>query len=465
MSAWFSKKRSPSNDPPPPPPDDEDRSFGESSQTSYITGNREADTHRVRLLIDSLATVTSETGSDPEAQLALMVDRAIESVGAERGLLFRLGQDGTPLMATARTLQGSGESRGGKDLPTTGLSYTSETVLRVLEGGSGEYRSGNDSGDFDPSQSMIQYDIRSLMCVPLDMRSQGRGALYVDARASERPFARGDLRFFQAFAHMLEIVLRQREATLERVAAARMARDLQLAREIQSGFLPEESIRSQGYCVAGRVIPAEEAGGDYFDFFEAGAGRLAFAVGDVSGHGAGPALIMAGARAYLRSACQGADSAAQVLNRLNGHLVEDTDDDKFMSMFVGLLDPQEHVFRWANAGHPPPLFVRIAGGELQECPRTGMALGVDEDGESTDGGDLQLEPGDTLVAYTDGIVELRAGGDEQYGPGRLADSIRLHAQLPPEALLEAILADALKWAGSEHPGQDDLTVAVLRRDA
>jgi hypothetical protein len=439
--------------------------FGETTHTSYITGDREVDTHRVRLLIDSLATVTSEAQQQAGTLLPVMVDRAIETVGAERGVLFRRSANGAPELSVARTLVKGrgGEPTEGKDVAPAGLSFSSECVQRVLDGGEGEYKSGNDSTDFDPSQSMIQLDIRSLMCVPLDMGSEGRGALYVDARASERPFVRGDLRFFQAFAHMLEIVWRQRQAVAERLASERMKRDLQLAREIQAGLLPEESVQSGVFRLCGRVIPAEEAGGDYYDYYPTQGGRVAVAVGDVSGHGAGPALIMAGARAYMRSACRSESSPGEVLQQLNAHLVADTDDDKFMSMFLGMLDPALNGFRWANAGHPPPILVR-ADGSTEELKRTGMALGVADEGGFEEGGAVSLNPGDAIVLYTDGIPELRRGTEEQYGNDRLMDSLKAVAGEPAEALLEAVFQGAFAWAGTEHPGQDDLTVAVIRRD-
>ncbi|RKY22190.1 MAG: hypothetical protein DRQ55_01795 [Planctomycetota bacterium] len=463
MSGWFSKKNDPPPEPPAPPPGDDQAHFGETTQTSYITGDRDLDTHRVRLLIDSLATVTSESQLAPAALLALMVDRAIESVGAERGLLFSRSETGRPVLVVARTLQRGAGAKEGQDVAPKGLSFSSECVLRVLEGGDGEYRSGNDSADFDPSQSMIQLDIRSLICVPLDMQAEGRGVLYVDARASERPFARADLRYFQAFANMLEIVWRQRQAVAERLSAERMKRDLELAREIQAGLLPDESVSTGGYRICGRVVPAEEAGGDYYDYYPTQGGRVAVAVGDVSGHGAGPALIMAGARAYMRSACRNESSPGAVLEQLNGHLVVDTDDDKFMSMFLGVLDLALHGFRWSNAGHPAPIVLR-ADGSHQELKRTGMALGVADEGGFDEGEAVAIQPGDAIVLFSDGIVELRAGGDEQYGTERLIESLRRVAGQPAEDLLEAVFTDAFAWAGSEHPAQDDLTVAVLRRD-
>lgn len=472
MAGWFSRNRNPPPADPPPPGDDppspgedpprDPSDGGESSRTSYSTGDPELDARRVRLLIESLATVTSRADQDGDGLLALMVDRAVETVGGERGFLFRCNAEGKPELATARSLVRSPDgTASGRELPL-GITWSRECVQKVLDMGRGEYLSGNDTTDFDPSQSMIQFDIRSVMCVPLEMQPAGRGALYVDARASERPFARGDLRFFEAFANMLAIVLRQRQALAERLSAERMARDLQLARQIQADLLPAEAIRSGGYSACGRVVPAEEAGGDYYDFFALPDGRLALAVGDVSGHGAGPALIMSGARSYLRSTCESGLPPGEALAKLNRHLVADTDDDLYMSMFLGLLDPRTQVFRWANAGHPPAMVLR-ADGTHADCTRTGMALGVVAESEYGEGEPVRLGPGDAVVLFTDGMLELRRG-EEAYGRERLLASLRARAGQGAEALLAALFDDIVAWSGSDHPGQDDLTAAVLRRD-
>ena len=450
MSGFFRRSK------PQPPPEPEPPSFeelAETAQTTYITGDRELDTSRVRLLIDSLREVSSE--QDPDALLVTMVDRAIRTVAAERGLLLTPNAAGVPVLAIGR-------NAAGQDLPPS-ARWTTQVVQDVLDRDEAICQQEGDDQAFDPSQSMINLDIRSVMCVPLQLSNQVRGALYVDARASERPFAKTDLRFFQAFADMLKIIWANRSAMEQRILAERMARDLALVRDIQSYLLPGSAMKQDGYTLVGTVIPADEAGGDYFDYFPTVNKNLAVAIGDVSGHGAGPALIMSGARAYLRSYCQRTGTPAEVLAELNRHLCDDMDDDKFMSMFLGVLTPETHTFDWCNAGHPLPLLLR-ADGSVEECSTSGMALGVDEDCRFDSHEPYQLEVGDTVVMVTDGVVELRQGGDEQYGMGRLTESIRKRAGSDARTLLDGLVADALAWSGSEHPGQDDVTAAVLRRD-
>lgn len=459
MSAFF-RRRKPEPTPVPPNhpagdgpvPSGPGASFGETSQTTYITGDRQRDTDRVRLLIDSLRAVSSEV--DPDGLLVEMVDRAVKTVGAERGLLFTAGLDGKPVLRVARSAQET-------DLPQ-GVTWSSMVVESVLAGGESVCRREDDGGDFDPSQSMISLDIRAVMCVPLVFRDERQGVIYVDARASERLFHRSDLRFFEAFADMLSIVWTNRQIMEERLRGERMKRDLELVREIQGNLLPIRPLRAQGFSMIGTVIPADEAGGDYFDFFTMKDDRIAMAVGDVSGHGAGPALFMSGARAYLRAHAQQTTSPRKILDRLNQHMVGDMGDDMFMSMFVCVLDPVTREFYYANAGHPPPILVH-GDGTLEDYKLTGMALGVEEENDWTERGPYRLERGDTVVLFSDGVIEMRREG-ELYGRERLAASVRRHAEGSVEALLDGIVGDVLAFSGSDNPAQDDLTVAILRAD-
>lgn len=456
MTGFFRRKKPTTQEGPPPLPGapsgaDGMAHHGEAApQTTYITGDRQRDTDRVRLLIDSLRAVSSQT--DPDALLVEMVDRAVKTVSAERGLFFTAGPDGRPVLRVARTSQGA-------DLPP-GATWSSRVVESVLAGGESVCRSEDDDGDFDPSQSMISLDIRAVMCVPLVFREERHGAIYVDARTSERRFHRSDLRFFEAFADMLSIVWTNREVMDELLRSERMKRDLALVREIQGNLLPTRPLHVKGFSMIGTVIAADEAGGDYFDFFLTKDDRIAMAVGDVSGHGAGPALFMSGARAYLRAHAQTSTSPRQILDRLNQHLVGDMGDDMFMSMFVCILDPVTRTFYYANAGHPPPILVH-GNGTLEDYKLTGMALGVEEDNDWQERGPYSLDPGDTVVLFSDGIIEMRRDG-ELYGRERLAASVRRHAHGTVEALLDGIVTDVLAFSGSDRPAQDDLTVAILR---
>ncbi len=429
--------------------------FFDGAQTTYITGDRERDSSRVRLLIDSLGEVSRQM--DPDKLLESMVDRAVKVVGAERGLLFtRDSESDTPVLRVGRAAD-------GQELPK-GATWSTREIQSVLETGEAICKKADDGKDFDPSQSMISLNIRSVMCVPLKFQDALEGAIYVDARASERPFQKADLRFFEAFADMLSIVWTNRRVTEERVLSERMQRDLELVREIQGNLFPSTELKSHGMTMCGRVIPATEAGGDYFDFFKTKSNFLAMAIGDVSGHGAGPALFMSGARAYLRAYSQTAESPKVILRRLNRHLAGDMGDDMFMSMFLCVVDQESRDFYYANAGHPNPILLHSTTGELEDYKITGMALGVEDDADWGERGPYQLDPGDTVVMFTDGILEMRRG-DEQYGRTRLGESILKHNQMPATELVEALIADAIDWAGLTGPADDDITLAVLRADA
>ena len=464
MSGFFRRRSPPRPEtppapstPPPPavsvPPGAEVPGLADGSQTLYVTGDARRDTDRIRMLVDSMREVSS--AADPDELLVRMVDRAVTLVRAERGLLFTIDADGRPVLRVARQV-------GGKDLPK-GAAFSTRIVASVLEGGESVCEKVGE-GDFDPSQSMLDLNIRAVMCVPLVARDERLGMLLVDTRANQRVFSRADLRYFEALADMLAMVWTNRRGMEERIQAERMRQDLDVARNIQAGLVPEKPLVVAGYSLCGRVLPAAETGGDYFDFFRTRDDRLAMAVGDVSGHGVGAALIMAGARAYLRAFCQSSSSPRDILRRVNRALGADIAEDMFMSMFLCILDPHTREFSYANAGHTRPILMYGATLDTEDYRVTGLALGVEPETDYEERGPFRLDPGDTVVMFSDGLTELRRG-DEQYGRARVIESLKRHAHESAERLLEGVFKDGLDWTTGldEHP--DDVTVAVLRADS
>ncbi len=452
MSALFRRRARKPEPPPPPIPELPPSLSPEGSQTIYVTGDRQVDTDRIRLLVDSLRDVSSE--GDPDELLVVMVDRAVKTVGAERGLLFMADGKGKAPLRVAR------DDRG-RNLPKE-ASFSTQVVAGVMDGGEPVVLKIEEGGDFDPSQSMLNLSIRAAMCVPLVSGEERLGVLYVDQRASTQTFSRSDLRFFQAFADMLAIVWNNRRVMEERLQAERIAKDLELARSIQADLVPSRPLECGRYTLCGRVDPADETGGDYFDFFETHERKLVMVVGDVSGHGIGAALVMSAARAYLRSFCQTCSSPREILARVNEHLSVDIADGLFMSMFLCVLDLETHAFSYANAGHPGPVLIH-ADGSTDDLRVTGMALAVDDEAEYGDEGPHTLTAGDTIVLFTDGLNELRKGED-MYGRERAIESMLRHRSGSATDLLEGIFKDALAWTDEESAAlyADDLTVAVLR---
>jgi phosphoserine phosphatase RsbU/P len=452
MSGFFRRRQeSPAPEPPRVPAEPP---LGDGSQTLYVTGDARRDTDRIRLLVDSLREVSST--ADPDELLVTMVDRAVKLVGAERGLLFTAAKDDQPKLRVGRDAH-------GRDLPR-GAAFSTKVVEQVLTTGKSVCEKIDAGGDFDPSRSMIDMNIRAVMCVPLVAQERRLGLLCVDTRASERTFSRSDLRYFEAFADMLAIVWVNREAVEERLRIEATRKDLELARDIQRNLVPERPLVAAGYSMCGRVLPAAETGGDYFDFFRTRDDMLAMAVGDVSGHGIGAALIMAAARAYVRAFCQSSSSPRSILRRVNRALGGDLADDLFMSMFLCVLDPRTRDFYYANAGQPNPVLLHATNGEAEDFRVTGMALGVEDETDFEERGPFRLNPGDTVVMFSDGLTELRKG-DELYGRARVIESIKRHGKGSAEQMLEGLFKDALDWSNEPDVHADDLTVAVLRADS
>ncbi|HTE06816.1 MAG TPA: SpoIIE family protein phosphatase [Planctomycetota bacterium] len=451
MSGFFRKREA--EPAPEPPRKPTEPPLGDGSQTLYVTGDARRDTDRIRLLVESLREVSSTL--DPDQLLVTMVDRAVKLVGAERGLLFTTDRDGRPMLRVGR-------DAAGRDLPAN-AAFSTRVVETVLAGGKSVCEKIDAGGDFDPSRSMIDLNIRAVMSVPLVAQEKRLGVLCVDTRASERTFSRSDLRYFEAFADMLAMVWVNRQAVEERLRAERMRQDLDLARNIQRDLVPERPLVAEGYSMCGRVVPAAETGGDYFDFFRTRDDMLAMVLGDVSGHGIGAALIMAAARAYLRAFCQSSSSPRSILRRVNRALGLDIADDLFMSMFLCVLDPRTRDFYYANAGQTNPVLLHAGTLETEDYRVTGIALGVEDETDYEERGPYRLDPGDTVVMFSDGLTELRKG-EELYGRARVIQSIKRHGRGSAEQILEGVFKDALDWAPDENEHIDDLTVAVLRAD-
>ncbi|HZL98722.1 MAG TPA: GAF domain-containing SpoIIE family protein phosphatase, partial [Planctomycetota bacterium] len=353
-----------------------------------------------------------------------------------------------------------------QDLPRD-AAFSTKVVETVLTGGKAVCEKIDEAGPFDPSRSMIDLNIRAVMCVPLVSHEVRLGVLYVDTRASQRMFSRSELRYFEAFADMLTIAWTNRRMLEERLAGERMRQDLDVARRIQAKILPERPLVREGYSMCGRVVPAQETGGDYFDFFVTRVAgqedRLFMAVGDVSGHGIGAALVMSAARAYLRGYSASSHSPRTILRRLNRALGQDLGTDMFMSMFLCVLDPHTREFTYANAGHTRPVLLRGATLDTEDYRVTGIALGVEPEMDYEERGPFRLEPGDSVLMFSDGLTELRRG-DDLYTRVRVIESIKRHGRRSADELLQGVFADAESWAGDAFAPMDDVTVAVLRAD-
>ena len=242
----------------------------------------------------------------------------------------------------------------------------------------------------------------------------------------------------------------------------RLENEISIAREVQDQLFPRSFPQVQGVEIEAICRAASSVSGDYYDFIQLDATRVAIALGDISGKGISAALLMASLQAALRSQllAPGSDtlSTAELVARLNVHLVRNTADDRFATFFIGVYDSETRVLRYTNAGHLPAFC--LSGDRTLYLDKGGMVLGVFEEYEFEQGVET-VPPNAVLIGYSDGLVEPENVYGEEFGITRLRDAaLRLNGA-PPRAIATGMMQAVEDWAGTPEQA-DDMTVIVAR---
>lgn len=232
------------------------------------------------------------------------------------------------------------------------------------------------------------------------------------------------------------------------------------AREIQQRLFPRASPAVPGLEVAGVSHPAEAAGGDYFDFPPMGGGRVGFLVADVSGHGIGPALLMAEARTCIRLLARQQLQPAELLSQANAALAEDLGSQRYITVLLAAWDPVGRSLAFASAGHPAGLVLAADGALKAELRRTGPPLGQRASYAYAPGAEVRLVGGDVLVLVTDGILESSRGA-EAFGRDQLILLVQRLRHRPAREIVERICEEVRAFSAPE-PQADDLTVVIVK---
>jgi phosphoserine phosphatase len=255
----------------------------------------------------------------------------------------------------------------------------------------------------------------------------------------------------------------QRQMLLEEYATKqRIERDLNIARTIQQGLLPKEQPQVPGYDVAGWNRPADQTGGDYYDFMPLDDGGLAITIADVTGHGIGPALVVSETRALYRAVVRHAADLATAADQVQALLAQDLPEGRFVTAFFGVLDPQRGAVRFVSAGQGPILAYSAATGGFVDLPTQGLPLGIVPELPYDPAVEHPLAPGDVLVLLTDGFYEWTNPADEQFGTARVSDLVHRHRTLPATEMI-ALLYQAVVEFAAGTPQGDDLTAVIVRR--
>jgi len=450
--------------PLPPANEEEDDEPEDSStveaQVSHSSGlvleSQSAEKLRALLEISSKLSRTLELGD----LLPKIVDRLFELFKqADRGFII-LREEATtkliPKVIKTRRPQDESNARFSRSI----VKQCMETTQAFL--------SDDASADsrFALSQSIADFRIRSVMCAPLcGQDGKAFGVIQLDTQDRSKKFTEDDLKLLVGVANQASVALENAKLHEDLVARERLKRDLELAKEVQTSFLPKHLPTVGGYEFFAHYEPAQEVGGDYYGFVPLPPSRLAITLGDVAGKGVPAALLMAKLSSDTRFCTLTEPDPGLAIGKLNDLLCQSASDmDRFVTMAAAVLDSGEHVVTVVNAGHPPPMVYRHTTGKLEESTShdiVGLPLGIAE-GMKYDSAQVRLYPGDCLLIFSDGVTEAWNKQNEQFGMKGIYDALRQGGPINPRILGERIIR-LVKLHAAGRSQHDDITLVCFGR--
>ncbi len=393
-----------------------------------------------------------------------MLERVIEAgrqvLLAERGTVFLLDESRQQLYSSVGTGVSSGEIRIEIDQGIAGLCARTRNVINVAD-------CAEEPRFSRRVDEQTGYHTRSMLSIPL-IGFEGRlvGVLQM-LNPSRRSFSREDEHIAQVLASQAAVALQRAQLLEERLVKLKLERDLDLARQIQQGVLPDQPPVVPGYDLACLGRPADRTGGDIYDFVhpvatDGSEGAMMVMLADATGHGIGPALSVTQVRAMFRIGLRLGAGLDDLVTRMNAQLIEDLASNRFVTAFLGRLDPRRHVVEYHAAGQGPVLHYHAADQRCSWHMASSPPLGVVNHDRWDQPPPLVMQPGDVLGLITDGVYEQADRHGQLFGQDRVGQVINEHHASGAAALLEELMRTLETFADGAGQ-QDDLTALIIQR--
>ena len=419
--------------------------------------------YKLKRLLEATALLHSQLPLD--VVLGHMLDHSVSVTDADRGLLLESDTAGALKVKLARR-------NGGVRLPPESVSPSQTAILLALKQQSPVITEDLAQADMDlqAAQSIVAQRLRAVVVIPLYAMSRANtqesmvnvkrgdflGILYLDSR---RPaaFSKLDRQILDALAADAASVLDNARLVERERERQRLEQEIDIARGIQQALLPRNFPDNPNFAVTGINFPCLAVGGDYFDVFPLSEGRTAFLIADVSGKGLGAAIVTTMLQGALSAMTLGTDPAC-VFNHVNRFLCDHSEVGRYATVFFGILDEEGHL-EFINAGHPSPFLIRR--GVAEEAFTEGSyPVGLVPEAQYT-AACLKLEPGDTLVLFSDGVTEAMDPDEQLFGVPRLKQVLTGQMECPLEQLQKCVLESVENFARGAHQA-DDLTLLIVR---
>nr|AUN36987.1 serine phosphatase RsbU [uncultured bacterium] len=424
-------------------------------------------------LLEAVYSVMNEIANTYE-ECPLMdriLEHTVRAIDAQRGAVFLAGADAELLPCPYCNQVHSIRDGVLRPMEPGEIRISSTIAQRVLKAGESVLYQDTDTGaGLNASESIMSLDLRSILCVPLRAKRGILGILYIDTDRQDQHYTHDDLLLASAVGNSAGLALHNAQMHTELLDKQRIEQEIETAWTIQEGFLVKDwPANDRRFQVYGETRPAKIVGGDFYDFLQPAPHLVGLLVGDVSGKGVPAALTMAQLLAQFRLTARDVASPAEVLHRLNKDLAERTRRGLFCTACYLTLDLETGSVICANAGHPPAMRVDASGTTLY-ASASGPPLGIVPEMTWTDA-KLKVLPGDSLLLYSDGIIEARSMAtvhgnlnDERYTEYKVEGLQRFVAGLhgrSPRMMLDMIFQDVQKFCAPGAP-HDDCTLIALR---
>ena len=421
-----------------------------------MSDHAQDDAATLRRHLDVLLGITRRLASEPRLDplLESIAEETCNLLDAERATLFLYDAARDELYSRIATKSEIEVIRMPADRGIAGSVARTQACLVISDA----YADPRFNRDID---GRTGWRTRNILAVPMTNLQGNLVGVLEALNKRTGPFADADATLMRALADQAGVALERARLLEEFLAKRELENEMQLAQRIQADLLPEAAPPIDGFDLAGWNQPSAYAGGDLYDLFPWGDGRVGLMLGDAVGHGVGPALLAAETRALVRAMALREDRPERILADANRLLAADVEEGRFVTFTLAVADTADGTLACASAGQGPMLLVR-SDGRTERFLATGLPLGILPDAQFGAAEPIRLESGDAFLLISDGIFECETAGGKELGFDAVVETVRNHRDGSAEAMIQALRALTESVCPSER-FRDDRTVVVVRR--